>query len=132
MTLSPNLHVPPAACTRCLERILTFPPSVAHEGRVLVDAASVLHSSFRELDPKYITCFSYDSITSLAQASRVAEFLMPTVESATLFSQTLLGSAKLHMEHQANQVLTEHTNGWELVANRLQEKIDEIDLNQCE
>lgn len=129
MTFAPNLSfrrslLYPLLGTSTLT--LPYPLSFEHEARVLINAASVLGSSLRELDPDFITCFSYENSSSPAQASRVAEFLMPTTESATLLAQTLLAKA-----HADGRVEANHSDGWELISDRLQQKVDEIDRDQC-
>lgn len=108
--------------------------SFAHEARVLVNAASVIGSSLRELDSEFITCFAYDNVTSPAQASRVAEFVMPHNESASLFSETLLKLVRdpeEDTEKDLEMVVENHTDGWDLVSHRLQQKIDDIHREQC-
>ncbi|CAN0583647.1 unnamed protein product, partial [Laminaria digitata] len=64
------------------------------EARVLITNAAVVDSTFQELGPGFTTCLRYENITDPTQASRVAQFIAPTNESAQLLSQTMLATVK--------------------------------------
>ena len=110
---------------------MSFSLSFAHEARVLIDAAAVIGSTFREIDSDFITCFSFENSSSPAQASRVAEFVMPSKDSASLMSQTLVSPANPFLTHMGTTGL-HHGDGWELVSRRLQQKLREIEADQCQ
>lgn len=105
------------------------PNRFAHEARILINSAAVVDSYFREVHPDFTTCFSYETISDPAQASRVASFFMPTEEGATKLSQTLLESAVVKPPAVREDVDDEE--GWDLMSNRLQGKLDMIERSWC-
>eukprot|EP00752_Nemacystus_decipiens_P004768 g4339.t1 len=102
----------------------------AHQARVLINAASVISSSFAELHPDFLTCFSYNNRASSVQASRVAEFVMPTMDSARLLSQIIMDSSVTDRGHREMEEASKQ-EGWDLVAHRLQRKLDLIERDYC-
>ena len=99
---------------------------------MLTNSAAVISSSLGELHPDFWTCFAYRNRSSSDQASRVAEFVMPTADSASLFAQTMLDSSDSHgYVYHPEAEAESWQEGWELVSSRLQEKLDEIEREYC-
>lgn len=121
-----------------VSKILTWPKFLlirvslgrfSHEARILMNNAAVVDSFFHELHPDFTTCFWYENIADPVQASRVARFVMPTKEGAANFSQTLLDSALVNPPAIREDV--EDAEGWDLMSDRLQGKLDEIERSWC-
>jgi len=131
MMTCPSQCMPTFSSRRLLSYSLDM-SSFAHEARVLINAASVVSASLAELQPEFLTCFTYENRTSSEQASRVAEFVMPTTDSASVLAQKLVSSAVdsdpvgLAIHETVNR-----EGGWELVSDRLQVKLDEIERDHC-
>lgn len=89
----------------------------------------MIDSVSRELHPDFTTCFSYESIADPDQASRVGRFIAPTEEVAANFSRTLLQSIRAKPPAKRGEV--DDPEGWDLMAGRLQRKLDEIERSWC-
>lgn len=89
----------------------------------------MIDSYFHELQPDFITCFRYENISDPVQALRVARFVTPTEEGAANFSQTLIDSVAVKLPAARKNV--NDTEGWDLMANRLQGKLDDIERSWC-
>ncbi|CAM9131139.1 unnamed protein product [Scytosiphon promiscuus] len=107
----------------------SFGGGFTHETRILTNNAEVIDSFSRELDPGFTTCFSYENISDPGQASRVGEFVAPTIAGAANFSRTLLQTVLVKTPAIRDDV--DDPEGWDLMAERLQEKLDEIELSWC-
>lgn len=103
----------------------------SHEARILITNAAVIDSAFREVDPAFISCFSIDRGSDSGQAVRVAEDVMPTPDAATSFSQLLLEHSADHASRDAQPSVVNKQDGWVLMSNRLQEKLNLIEYNFC-
>lgn len=102
-----------------------------HEARILMNSAAVVDSGLREVAAKFVTCFEFGKKSSAAQASRVAEFVMPTQESASIFSQALLDVSVATTEHPDGAEVVEYGGTRKMISDRLQEKLDQIERDQC-
>lgn len=103
----------------------------AHETRILITNAAVVGSSLHEVDPEFVTCISYANITSdPAQAARIADVVVPVPGVAEKISSSVLKFAKRKTSME-DPVVVDDQQGWDLMSNRLQEKLDEIERDQC-
>ncbi|CAM9131216.1 unnamed protein product [Scytosiphon promiscuus] len=106
-----------------------FGGGFTRETRTLINNAAVIDSVFRELHPDFTTCFSYENISDTDQASRVGSFVAPTEEGAANFSRTLLQSVVVKPPAIRGDV--DDPEGWDLMADRLQRKLDDIERSRC-
>lgn len=65
------------------------------ESRILLNNAAVIESTFRELDPRFTTCFRYEDIANPDQASRVAHFVAPTETIAQRIGKKMLANVQV-------------------------------------
>lgn len=68
-------------------------------------------------------------MSDMAQAYRVADFVMPTAQAAQYFARSLLDIANQFPARDGNS--KESAIGEDLMCNRLQEKLDMIERSQC-
>lgn len=113
------------------------------ESRVLLTNADVVYSTFREIDPAFVTCFHYDNISDPDQATRVAKFCAPTDYAAQRFAKQMLASVHLqpggtnlrnshsHMRRSQSKGLSESNDAKEMLVARLQQKLNHIEREQC-
>ena len=93
--------------------------------------AAVIGWTFQELASSFITCFTFSRMSSLTQANRVAEFVMPTpTQSAEYFAQSVLEVAHSRSPSETTDVKN-NAAAKGLMANRLQEKITAIERTWC-
>ncbi|CAM9565773.1 unnamed protein product [Scytosiphon promiscuus] len=107
-----------------------FGGGFVHEARILTNNAAVIDSSLRELDPNFVTCFSYETSCDPVQASRLADFISPTEsvakKVATILLETVSVDSPASREDQGEDAV-----GWEMMARRLQGKLDDIERDWC-
>ena len=114
-----------------LSRVAVFViTSFAHEARVLMNNAAVIGGTFGELASSFITCFAFSRMSNLTQAHRIAEFVMPTTQSATYLAQSLLEVAHPRLRNETTDV-TDNAAAKGLMAMRLQEKLTAIERARC-
>lgn len=109
------------------------------ETRALLANTDVIHSTFRELAPGFVTCFSYDDISSKEQAERVATFAAPTEFIAQRFATTMLqvqkhnpkGERQKEITGDRVQELTNPDGPKRFLVERLQQKLDAIERDCC-
>lgn len=104
-------------------------PRFVHEARILINNAAVIDSTLRELDPSFVTCFSYEMSCDPIQASRVADFIAPTEPVAAKLANILLEA--VNVESPSKRKDQEDTEGWDLMASRLERKLDGIEREWC-
>lgn len=97
--------------------------------------ADVISSTFRELDPGFVSCFYYRDIASKDQADRVARFVAPTENMAGQMSDRMIQSAKhsrkLSESDDRFSKITDPKTSEGLIAGRLQQKLDVIERQVC-
>lgn len=101
----------------------------AHEARILINNAAVIDSTLRELHPSFVSCFSYEMSCDPAQAARLADFIAPTHTVAMKLAKTLLEA--VNVEAPATRGDVEDAEGWYLMSDRLQGKLDAIEGQWC-
>lgn len=92
----------------------------------------MIGSTFQEVDSEFITCISIANIsTDPRQAARIAEVVMPAPGAAEHVSETISKLAAHKSPTKEMYSVIEDQEGWDLMADRLQEKLDVIYRNWC-
>ncbi|CAM9423200.1 unnamed protein product [Ectocarpus sp. 13 AM-2016] len=95
--------------------------------RVLFTEMAVVHSLLDELDPNFVVCHDWVYFGDIEQAQRVAEFIAPNEEVASMVSEALLGSAT--SRHKPNETLP--FDAEDEISSRLQQKLDAFEYQYC-
>lgn len=95
--------------------------------RVLFTDIAVMHSGLAELGPGFVVCHDYGALGDAEQTNRVANFIAPNAELANMIDVALTFSVKSKAE-QTNELSIADAD---VVVNRLQQKLDMLDLQVC-
>lgn len=95
--------------------------------RVLFTEIAVVHSLLGELDPNFMVCHDWVYFGDIEQAQRVADFIAPNLEVASMVREALLGSAS--SRHKPNETLP--FDAGEEISSRLQRKLDAFEYQYC-
>lgn len=95
-----------------------------------------MSSTFRELDPGFVSCFYYSDMASKDQADRVARFAAPTEDVAGQMSDRMIQFAMSFREpskidHRSSEIMDPMTSEG-LIVERLQQKLDAIERQVCQ
>ncbi|CAM9512875.1 unnamed protein product [Ectocarpus sp. 13 AM-2016] len=95
--------------------------------RVLFTEIAVVHSLLGELDRNFVVCHDWVYFGDIKQAQRVAEFIAPNAEVASMVREALLRSAA--SRHKPNETLP--FDAEDELSSRLQRKLDVFEHQYC-
>lgn len=95
--------------------------------RIIFTHVGLLHSFLGELDPAFVICHDWDLLGDPEQAKKVAAFISPTDEMASLFERSLVDSPETHTS--VSDDLPE--DGSDVLVARLQNKLDAFEHLYC-
>ncbi|CAM9699176.1 unnamed protein product [Ectocarpus fasciculatus] len=95
--------------------------------RMLFTEIAVVHSFLGELESNFVVCHDWVYFGDMEQAQRVAEFIAPNDEVASMVTEALLGSAA--SRHRPNETLP--FDAGDELSSRLQRKLDAFEYQYC-
>ncbi|CAN0273734.1 unnamed protein product [Scytosiphon promiscuus] len=97
--------------------------------RIMLTDAAVVHSFLAELDPAFTVCHDWHSFGDSAQAQKIAHFVAPSPEVASVTKQALVNAASGGSRHDTNETLPFDLD--DVLSSRLQQKLDSFEHFYC-
>ena len=95
--------------------------------RILFTDIAAMHSGLAELGPGFVICHDFGELGDAEQATRIAKFVAPNMEVASMTYEALVGNIKPRNETREEINFVDA----DVVAGRLQQKLDVLELRIC-
>jgi len=100
-------------------------------GQVLFTNAAVVHSFLGEIDPGFVVCHDFDRLGDADQALRISEVLAPNERLREPLAHSFVAAAVTKRTHSSETLEPLPYPSEDLLAARLQDKLDAFEPSLC-